>query len=290
MRRGPRASTAAAVAIVLAAAVTAGCGGGSSNALSLDPVAAAATKTQQAGAAQVRFSIALSSPQLRAGKLFRLQGNGVIDGTSGELTFRLGSLGALAGRPGVPSDASIKEIFLQQDGDYVVYLRLDSLAKHLPGGKHWIKLDVSKLGKAAGLDLGQLLSGSQLQPGDLLSMLEAEGAKVRTLGSATIDGAATTHYRVTLDPAKALEAKGLSNPLLAGVAAQMPATVPVDVWIGKDGLVHRARFSFSLARSRLGMTMDLYDYGTHATITAPSSSDVFDGTAFAQQGIGAGSH
>jgi hypothetical protein len=267
--------------------VTAGCGGGSSNALSLDPVAAAATKTQQAGAARVRFSIALSSPQLQDGKAFRLQGNGVIDGTSGELTFKLGSL---AGRTGMASGASVKEIFLQQDGDYVVYLGLDSLAKHLPGGKHWIKLDVSKLGKAAGLDLGQLLSGSQLQPSDLLSMLRAEGAKIRSLGSATIDGAATTHYRVTVDPVKALQAKGASSLMLAGVAAQMPATVPVDVWIGKDGLVHRARFSVGLAQSRLAMTMDLSDYGTHATISAPPSSDVFDGTAFAQQGIGTGSH
>jgi hypothetical protein len=289
MRRVPRAGIAAAVAVVLAAAVTAGCGGGS-NALSLDPVAAAATKTQQAGAARIRFSVALSSPQLQAGKAFRLQGNGVIDGTSGELTFKLGSLGSLAGRTGIPSDASIKEIFLQQSGDYVVYLGLDSLAKQLPGGKHWIKLDVSKLGKAAGIDLGQLLSGSQLQPGDLLSMLEADGAKIRTLGSASIDGAATTHYRVTVDPTKALQAKGLSSPLLAGAVAQMPTAVPVDVWIGKDGLVHRARISFGLAQSRLGMTMDLYDYGTHATIAAPPSSDVFDGTAFAQQGIGTGSH
>jgi hypothetical protein len=287
MRRGLRAGIAAATAAVLAAAVTAGCGGGSSNALSLDPVAAAAAKTQQTGAARLRFSLALSSPQLQAGQTVRLQGAGAIDGTSGELTLRLGSLGGLSG---IPSDASVKEIFLRQNGDFVVYIGLKSLAKHLRNGKQWIKLDVSKLGKWAGLDLGQLLSGSQLQPTDLLSMLQAEGATIRNVGSATIDGNVTTHYRVTIDPTKALQAKGLTSPLLAGMAAQLPTSLPVDVWIGKDGLVHRVSVSLGLAQSHVAMTMDLYDYGAPVTIAAPPSDTVYDATAFAQQGIGSGFH
>jgi len=231
MRRGRPAAIAAAFAIAAAAAVTAGCGGGSSNAVSLDPVAAAATKTQQAGAARIRFSLAFNSPQLAGGKMLQLRGTGAIDGTSAEATFRLGSIFRQTGLPaGVSPDAtmaqlmhaSMKEISLQQNGDYVVYLGLGVLASHLPGGKHWIELDLSKLGKAAGIDLGKLLSGSQFQPGDLLGMLKAEGAKISKLGSATVDGAATTHYRVTIDMAKALQAKGLTSPLLAGLAAQMP--------------------------------------------------------------------
>jgi hypothetical protein len=34
------------------------------------------------------------------------------------------------------------------------------------------------------------------------------------------------------------------------------------------------------------MTMNLFDYGAHVKIAAPPSSDVFDATQFAQQGIG----
>jgi hypothetical protein len=34
------------------------------------------------------------------------------------------------------------------------------------------------------------------------------------------------------------------------------------------------------------MAMDLTDYGTPVTIAAPPSSDVFDATPFAQQGLG----
>src|SRR5262249_41621265 len=149
------------------------------------------------------------------GSVVRLHGAGAIDGTSAELSFRLGSL---LGVTGVPAEAtpseiqalrhgSIKEIVLEENGDYVVYLRLGSLSSQLPGGMQWIKLDVTKLGKSAGVDLSKLMSGGELQPTDLLSMLRADGAKVHKVGTATVDGVATTQYHVTVDTAKALQSK-----------------------------------------------------------------------------------
>ena len=265
-----------------ATAVMASRGGGGS-ALSLDPVAAAATKSQQAGAARIRFALEVRG---RQGQKVRLHGAGAIDGTSGELTMNMGSI---PGQSLIPPGTTLKEIFLEQNGDYVVYVGLGALASQIPGGKHWAELDVSKLGKAAGVDLGKLLSGSQMQPSDLLSMLKAEGAKIQSLGPATIDGTATTRYHVTVDMAKALQAKGLTSPLLAGMAAQMPK-VPEDVWVGKDGLVRRIGLSLGLPQGHMKMTMDMYDYGADVTIAAPPSSDVFDATAFAQQGLAGGLH
>jgi hypothetical protein len=291
MLRGRVAALASALAVAVAAVVTAGCGGGStSSALSLDPVAAAATKSQSAGAARVRLSIAVSGPQ---GKTFRLRGTGAIDGPSSDLRFKLGSL---LGRVGLPSAAmtqlahgSMREITLQEDGDYIIYVRLGSLlSSQLPGGQQWIKLDLSKLGKSAGLDLSKLLSGSQMQPGDLLSLLQTEGAKIHKVGPATVNGTATTHYRVVVDTRSRL--KDLTtSPLLAGVAAQVPR-IPEDVWIGKDGLVRRVRVSLNLPHGatavRTTMAMDLYDYGAQVDIAAPPSSQVFDATELAQQGLG----
>jgi hypothetical protein len=278
MRRGRWTAIAAALAIAATTVATAGCGGGTSDALSFDPVAAAATKTQQAGAAHVRFALSFSSSQLPGGKTVHVRGAGAVDGTSSELTFTVGP-------------QAIKEISLEQGGDYVAYLQLAALSAHLPGNKPWIEVDLSKLGKSAGFDLGTLLSGSQLQPGDLLAMLKASGAKISNLGPATVDGAATTHYRVTIDVAKALESKGLANPMLGAMVAQMP-TIPADVWIGKDGLVHRIEVSAGQGQSnapvQLDMTLDISDYGADVTIAAPPSSDVFDATQLAQQGIAGG--
>jgi hypothetical protein len=285
MRRGRRAGIATVFAIVVAAAVTSGCGGGSSNSLVLDPVSAAAKKTQDAGAARVRFAVALSGAQLQ-GKTVRLHGSGAIDGTSARLSIKLGSLLRQAG---LPAGASMKEIALENNGDFVLYVQLGALSSYLPSGKQWIELNLSKLGKSAGVDLGKLLAGSQFQPGDLLSMLKAEGAKIRKLGRATVNGTATTHYRVTIDTGKALRAKGLTSPLLAGVAAEAPK-VPEDVWVGKDGLVHRIRLVYSYEHSHFGMTMDLFDYGAHVTIAAPPQGSVFDATQLAQQGLGTAFH
>jgi hypothetical protein len=297
MPRGRRAGIATALAIAAVASVTAGCGGGGKSAVAFDPVSAAATKTQHAGAARIRFSLAFSVPQLQ-GKMLRMSGTGAIDGASGEMTFGMGSIFKQAGLPAgaLPgttmqqlTHSSLKEIFLEENGDYVIYMNLGALSSQIPGGKQWLKLDVSKLGKSQGLDFNQLLSGSQLQPTDLLSMLKTEGATVRKVGPAKVDGAAATHYHVTIDLAKALEARGVTSPMLAGVAAQLP-TVPEDVWIGKDGLVHRIKLSFGLEQQgrqvRMAMAMDLYDYGAHITIAAPPSSDVFDATQLAQQGLG----
>jgi hypothetical protein len=285
MLRGRRAGVAAALAIAAVAAVTAGCGGGStsSSALRLDPVAAAATKTQNAGAARVRLSMAVTGVGQRLG----MHGAGTIDGTSAEMSFKLGSM---AGRLGSQlAHVNIKEIALEQDGDYVIYMKLGFLSSQLPGGKQWIKLDLTKLGKSAGLDLGQLMSGSQLQPNDLLGMLKAEGAKVQKRGPATIDGDATTHYRVKIDLAKALQASGLTSPMLKDIAGRMK-TATDDVWIGKDGLVRRVRLAYSLGtpsgNAHAVMTMDLYDYGAHVSIAAPPSSEVFDATQLAQSGLG----
>jgi hypothetical protein len=272
VRKGGWAIVAAVVAIAAVAAFFFGRGGGTGNALALDPVASAATKTQQAGAARIRLAMSLSSPQLQGGKTVDVHGAGVVDGTSSQFNFTVGSLG------------SMKEILLQQHGDYVLYLQMPQLAAQLPSGTHWVELDVSKLGKASGLDLSKLMAGGQFQPSDVLSMLKGEGAKVQSLGSATVGGAATTHYRVTIDTAKALEAKGLTSPLLAAAAA-LPATIPADVWIGKDGLVRQVKLALGVAQGHVAMKMNLYDYGADASIAAPPSSDVFDATQLAQSGL-----
>jgi hypothetical protein len=185
--------------------------------------------------------------------------------------------------------ATIKEIVLEQNGDYVIYMRAPALSADagLPGGKAWMKLDVSKLGKSAGVDFSKMMSGSQLEPTDMLAMLKAEGANVQKVGSATIDGVATTRYRVKVDIAKALESKGLSSPMLKDFASNMKAATG-NVWIDKDGLVRRIQYAYRLPQAgiRMALKMDLSDYGAHVTIAAPPSSQVFDMTQLAQQGLG----
>lgn len=294
MLRGRTATIAAACAIALAI-VVAGCGGGnagSSHALPLDPVAAAATKTQNAGAARIRFSMAITGSKLQ-GQTLRMRGTGAIDGTSSEMSFRLGSMLSQMGIPSAAmkkfAHASMKAVGLMENGDYVMYMRLGFLSSQLPGGKQWIKLDMSKVGKQAGVNLGSMFSGSQFQPSDMLGMLKAEGAKVHRVGTATVDGASATHYRVTINLAKALRSKGITSPLLKTALAHVK-TATDDVWVGKDGLVRRIRTAYGLptvaGSPSMAMTMDFSAYGAKVTIAAPPSNEVFDATQLAQSGLG----
>jgi hypothetical protein len=84
-----------------------------------------------------------------------------------------------------------------------------------------------------------------------------------------------------------LQSKGLTSPLLSGIAAKMK-TISEDVWVGKNGLVRRIRVAYGVPQAgmHLAMTMDLYDYGAHVAIAAPPTGAVFDATQFAQQGLG----
>lgn len=242
-------------------------------------IAAAATKTQTAGPARVRMAMTVDG----MGQKFAMHGAGAIDGKSAELTFKLGGMPGLMGSQ--LENATIKEITLEQNGDYVIYMHAPTLSANLPGGKAWMKLDFSKLGKSEGIDMSKMMSGGQLEPSDMLSMLKAEGADVQRVGAATIGGVATTHYSVKIDLAKALQAKGFSSPMLKDFASKMK-TATGNVWIDKNGLVRRIQLAYGMAAFHLAMKMDLSDYGTHVKIAAPPSSHVLDMTQLAQDGFG----
>lgn len=292
MDRGRIGLIAAIAALAAAVLVTAGCGGG--GALSIDPVAAAATKTQNAGAARVRFTMRMNG----MGHSFAFTGKGVMDGTSADMTFDLGSIFRQAGLPasGMGSaqkaklaHASMREIMVKQNGDFLIYLRFPHfMAEHMPGGKQWVEMDLTKLEARHGVNMSQLMSGSGMNPGDLLGTLESEGAKVTTVGPETIDGAPTTHYSVKIDTAKMLRSKKVTSPYLNGLAKKMP-TLPEDVWVGKDGLVRRVALTMKISIFAMRMTMDMSDYGTHATIAAPPKGDVFDMTSLVAKHMGSSS-
>jgi hypothetical protein len=68
--------------------------------------------------------------------------------------------------------------------------------KVMPGGKPWIKVDLSAVGKQAGIDLSQF---TQLgtDPAQMVGWLRTVSGDVTTVGTEQIDGVDTTHYRAT---------------------------------------------------------------------------------------------
>lgn len=260
-------------AIAVASLATAACGGGSAvNAL--QSVAGAAEKT--AGTDSVEFHLKLSESVGPIGPL-TFTADGVSDNTakSADMTMDLSSLAAFAGSQAGTPDQWKAHFILDNE---VFYMRLPALDKHL-NGKTWVKADLNALAKQHGFDLSQLLqqAGSQ-DPTKALQAIESVG-NVSKVGTATIDGVNTTEYSGTIDVKKAAAALGPSASKL--LAQAKVTTIPVDVWVGDDGLVRRLHENFAYPVQGAGelntdLTMDLTDFGVKTNIQPPPADQTAD--------------
>jgi hypothetical protein len=269
------------LALSLAAALVSGCGVQKT----LDPVAAAATKTENAGGAKLAMRVGVTAD----GKTFDVTANGLFDKDQGDLTMDLsGALGA-AGLKG--ADGSVELRYLQEGGDPVMYLNMPFLSSRLPIGQSWVKLDLEKAGKSLGVDLNQLMGQAGQDPSDVLEMLRASGS-VQEVGTETVNGDSTTHYRATIDLAKAAgQLDDRAQQLVQSLIAQgAPASIPVDVWVGDDGLVRKLTLDESLAAqgqsAEVKLDLEISDYGTDVNVSAPPADQTFDLTGLLGQFAG----
>ena len=166
----------------------------------------------------------------------------------------------------------------------VMYMRMPLLGALLPGGKQWVRMDLEKVGKAAGLDVQQLMGVGGSDPRRMLDYIRS-AADLEEVGEDTVRGVATTRYRGTFDVAKALEAlPAEQRPLAeAGMAMLRQAgldKVPVQVWVDDEGYVRRIRqtYAFELAgqRSSTSVELELFGFGDPVEVTVPSADETVD--------------
>jgi hypothetical protein len=244
------------------AVVVAGCGGAVT---ALDPVAQAATKSS----ADQSFRFTLRSDR-------GLTGDGAYDADAKRLRMSL-SVPVGTGSP------TPLELVTDGASGLVLYVRVPFLAALLPQGKSWVEVDVERAAHAQGLDLGQLLQTGRSSPAQLLAAL-AHSKDSQKLGTETVDGVRTTHYRATIDPRDALTdgvpAK-TRKQLEQALGKTDLAPVPVDVWVGDDGLVRRLRVELpQLAGADGGtFTEELTGYGEPVTVELPPAATVVDASS-----------
>jgi outer membrane lipoprotein-sorting protein len=273
----------ALLALALAAAACALTACGVRN--SVDPVASAATKTQRAGGYKVAMSVTVSA----AGRQIAMTGRGTFGHDQGELELSMdglmGALGGLTGGSG--SGLTMKTVYLTEDGDSVVYMNLGFLTSFLPGGKSWVRLDLEKASKAAGVDVNQLMGGAGQSPSDWLSLLQSQGdfAKV---GDETLHGVETTHYHGTVDLRQVAEKSPVSDAMKRLLENGAPAEYPLDVWVDDQGYIRQYESTYDETRggnAASTTTVEISDYGTQVDISAPPADEVFDATELATKGI-----
>jgi hypothetical protein len=247
------------------ALVAAGCGSGGS--LALDPVASAADRTLDKGTGRFALQTAFTLPLL--GRT-TVSGEGSFDNAKQAMDVTLNVNGIGAGMP-----TSVELRLLQQ----AMYVQPEGLPAggQLTNGKSWVKVDLEGALKKLGVDLANLGVGQS--PTGVLAQLRGS-TNTQKVGTETIDGVRTTHYRGTvdvqdaLDQATAKERKTLQRLLDEAKAHGVDATsTTFGVWVGDDGLVRRLT-------QRVGsvghLTMTFSDYGEPVHIEAPAADATVD--------------
>jgi len=256
------AALAAFVTLLLAAA---GCGGDDKSAdtgggSEANPIAQAAADTTRSGSVKVDFGI--------SGKGVEGGGRGVFDTSttgSGRLSMS------------VQSNGQPTTVDTLAHGN-TLYLRSPVFQQALPAGKEWVRVDLAQLARQQGVDLGSLVD-SNPTPNAALAYLRGSTGKVEKVGEEKVRGEQTTHYRSTIDLEQAARtAKGSTRRSIRRVIDVAGVSqLPVDVWVGDDGFVHKVRYTQHASRNQAAkISMELYDFGAPVTITPPPAATVID--------------
>lgn len=149
--------------------------------------------------------------------------------------------------------------------DKAMYLK----SAELGTGDKWMKIDLSDPNSLFGM------IGKATDPEVMFKALE-EPKALELVGTEDVDGVATNHYRITLDPAQYI--KAMEFP--AAMADLMPDELVTEMWVDADNLPRK--FSQSLEMPAAGggkpttsTSEGTYsDFGTDVDIEAPPASQV----------------
>jgi len=224
--------------------------------------------TRTARTARLALSIGISG-LVQGGANLSQAGTGVVDFTTEDADLVL-----TPSVPGVAATPSEERII-----DSVLYTRTGA-------GEPWRRVDLRK-------ELGGSVAGlsSQVDPAQGLAYLAAVSDDVHTAGKELVRGVETTHYRATLDMAKALHGRQLTPAIQARVAQLAPKLgdqrIPIEAWVDAGGRLRRIVLFYPLAPllpaaqaagvpsdAMIHIQEDLYDFGTPVHIVAPPAGTV----------------
>lgn len=268
------------VALVAAVAIAAGACGGSSGSSgasgaasgSSDPLVSAMQNTLAAGSA----NMAIDENTSVNGQTVDIKGTGAVDfdKLEGKLNLRLPSQIGESG-------ASVQMVFQQP----VYYLKSPVFAQILPPGKSWLKMDLGELTKSSNSAMSQFAQLAQSDPSQFVDVLKG-AVQERKVGTDTINGQSTTHYKARIDYKKAAQAaapqmKGALQAAAEGIKkATGSYSVPVDVWVDSQGRLVREIVSVAVATgsstAKSKVTIDVTNYGVDVNVSPPPGSQTED--------------
>ncbi len=290
--RARRGITAAAVIAACAGSAVAVSGCGASASGVIDPVARAAVVSNQAAGMRMNMTMQLTSSALPNPILMTGEGAFRIPDHTGSfvLAMHLPNLPQIVQALG--SDTlQISELL---DGTKV-YIRLPqaTLGRSAAARRPWLKIDLAQAASAAGVPgLSALVNNpTSSDPSQYLRYLRASGGAVTKVGTDTVNGVPSTHYRARINLARvpdAFPAAARDQVRQAVAALERIAHIqilPVNVWIDDHQLVRRMQISFqeTVVGQSFGVAMRLGipQYGPQPALVLPPASQVTDITHYA---------
>ncbi|HEX6388476.1 MAG TPA: hypothetical protein VFZ89_03490 [Solirubrobacteraceae bacterium] len=265
------------LALLVAVPALAGCG---ADDLSPSSIAQAADKTVATNGMKLRMDQKMTIPGFGP---MEMGGDGAIDIRHQRSRFTLRITKAPGAAAGAFGDAFRTDVISDH---YAVYTRTPQLSALLGGEQLWLKLDVAKISKAAGIDLSAMAQPNQ-DPSQALQQLKAVSGDVEKVGEEPVRGVSTTHYRAKIDFAKFPDLVPAKDRAAARAAMRQlikltgSSTAPTEVWVGEDDLVRRFRQKLELAGpgggpSAIEQQIELYDFGAKVDIDVPDPDEVAD--------------
>lgn len=207
---------------------------------------------------------------------------------SGRLRFDMSKLLA-AGPSGIdPAKGTMEMIFISP----AMYMRSPLFDGELPAGKAWMKIDLRRAMKGAGINVTMV----SRDPTEVLGYLRAESGKVTRVGRESVRGVDTTHYRATADLTKApgLDRRSADRIVQLGGARK----VPIEAWIDRRNMVRRMRIVMTTKapagspaageKMTIDQTIELFAFGPKPRVTPPPAREVFDASDIAARAAASG--
>jgi hypothetical protein len=151
-------------------------------------------------------------------------------------------------------------------------------------GKSWIKFDMSALGADKQVNADQLGAGQADKNPATESTFLTGSKDVKKVGTETVDGVKTTHYKgtVTLEEfrdslkgkdkaTREKREKSLDQYEKMGIDA-----LTMDMWIDGDDHTKQFRMRGDADKGKLDMTITFLDFNKPVTVKAPPAKDTAD--------------
>jgi hypothetical protein len=240
--------------------------------------------TAKAGSSKVALDIKTDVVEGSRPTHVEITGVGAFDYAAGEGHIDEHLSGATV-PPGTPSDVSLLITKV------AVFVSGPAVSGKLPAGKSFLEMPIPP---------PSVVPNSNTTPADTLRILKNVSGPIVKVGREQVRGVDTVHFRTTVDLAKT---QGSSQtPTTAGrqsgsdiVPIGLSVNVATEVWLDAAGRVRRMTMTFDVgaltkifrggplngtSASRVTgtqiVTLELFDFGTAARVTAPPADQVVD--------------